>query len=632
MLDLRLVFLLILAAKCLQFGEGCRHCKELVKKIHSYEAQKDTETFLPFYWSRTKGIYESQVKIYFHGAASKSHLRDIFYINDANMFATSWINIVLLEAYKYGQAPKPDPSQIQLSLEAITKFKDKNANYTNSLMTFWPQVYNETLKIWQSTPKNLVHFFHLADFLPVGTLENLFKKLGLKKLESYLNYFVLIKNGLLKVFHIPPDFDDTFVNLGLGALMTEMRTEFPKQNDFWLTNNRNISSVFDALKKYAYRPFSNDTAVNTIDPRSYFYLRFFLEDAKNQSRDVALVPTWVQNIDEARRLFDKGVLMPLNINNVGCTVSANVIYGITSGIVSGLLKPDILDDPEIEKIYRNTSRMVTWQLKTDMAKRPDLALLYYPSVLEFYWFVARTSSLLERHALAGKLPHAALEDTRVMFGEALRGHVTTHILSIATRVNSEVYYDDFIGNADRTLFNKPINRAEDRLFSTAMATNALQRIWTMYNETSKHNNWIHQTPSLVRETVNKTIDYLHKNIFNLQFKPSNAFYSGSVKGTTTLPFVYPANRKVGTPNANYFLYGMESVISEEEYLKMTKEPHVSNMTTPMEFHGFNNDTSAFPFWNSPPYTYATTLLALSQYENMELVEERFQPRLREAIH
>ena len=92
---------------------------------------------------------------------------------------------------------------------------------------------------------------------------------------------------------IPPDFDDTFVNLGLGSLLAEMNTDFPESHAQWQSQNTNVTSVFDALKKYAYRPMSNNKAVNTIDCRTYFYLRYFLEECKNNGEDVALIPTWV---------------------------------------------------------------------------------------------------------------------------------------------------------------------------------------------------------------------------------------------------------------------------------------------------------------------------------------------------
>ena len=93
---------------------------------------------------------------------------------------------------------------------------------------------------------------------------------------------------------IPPDFDDTFVNLGLGSLLAEMKAEFPQSQAQWDSQNTNITSVFDAVKKYAYRPMSNNDAVNTIDCRTYFYLRYFLEKSANKNESIALVPTWVR--------------------------------------------------------------------------------------------------------------------------------------------------------------------------------------------------------------------------------------------------------------------------------------------------------------------------------------------------
>lgn len=91
-------------------------------------------------------------------------------------------------------------------------------------------------------------------------------------------------------FHIPPDFDDTFVNIGLGSLLKEIpgySNLFAK----WQSTNSNLTSVLHALKRYAYRPHSNNTRVNTIDPRTYFYLHKFL--AATNKTDAAFVPTWV---------------------------------------------------------------------------------------------------------------------------------------------------------------------------------------------------------------------------------------------------------------------------------------------------------------------------------------------------
>jgi hypothetical protein len=40
--------------------------------------------------------------------------------------------------------------------------------------------------------------------------------------------------------------------------------------------------------------------------------------------------------------------MPFNVNNVDITVAANTIYGLTNGIIAGLLPMSVLDDPDIQ--------------------------------------------------------------------------------------------------------------------------------------------------------------------------------------------------------------------------------------------------------------------------------------------
>ena len=52
-------------------------------------------------------------------------------------------------------------------------------------------------------------------------------------------------------------------------------------------------SAFDALKEYSYRPFSGDRDSRTIDPRTYFVFRHFLDESKASGKDVALPTTWV---------------------------------------------------------------------------------------------------------------------------------------------------------------------------------------------------------------------------------------------------------------------------------------------------------------------------------------------------
>lgn len=71
-----------------------------------------------------------------------------------------------------------------------------------------------------------------------------------------------------------------------------MQDQFPESHAQWQSQNTNVTSVFDALRKYAYRPMSSDVNVNAIDCRTYFYLRYFLEKVP-RNENVMLVPTWV---------------------------------------------------------------------------------------------------------------------------------------------------------------------------------------------------------------------------------------------------------------------------------------------------------------------------------------------------
>lgn len=72
---------------------------------------------------------------------------------------------------------------------------------------------------------------------------------------------------MLNAFFIPPDFDDSFVNLGLGSILS-MRGENHTPFQIWKSNNSNFTRLFQTLKKYAYRPFEGGEMA-TIDPRSY---------------------------------------------------------------------------------------------------------------------------------------------------------------------------------------------------------------------------------------------------------------------------------------------------------------------------------------------------------------------------
>ncbi|RUS78409.1 hypothetical protein EGW08_013823, partial [Elysia chlorotica] len=373
------------------------------------------------------------------------------------------------------------------------------------------------------------------------------------------------------------------------------------------------------------------------DTRTYYYLREFLDQAHSKNQDIALVTTWVQTLNETRKLHAEGNPMPFNVNNVDLTVAADVVFGLTSGVLSGLINESVFEDKELEQIYLNTSSLLAYEMANNLTSRPDLALTYYPSVLESYWFVAKTLNTMETALQKGSFPSPVMTEVYTMLKEVCLGAITKDILSKAqSEAEDKYFFDDFLGNADTGLFGQPIERHEDRIFTTAMGANALLYTWTIYDDhTGKMLALRNQrlplflfsdTPAEVQSLITGTINWLSEYTLSGQYKPWNAFFSGSVKGFPCLPFWYPGNRFEllnGTaikdwskmPNAP-FLYGVEGYIPKDTYEAMIKEKHFGQ-ATPTEFPGYNAFKGFFPFWSSESYTYSSVLLAVSRFENIE---------------
>ena len=73
----------------------------------------------------------------------------------------------------------------------------------------------------------------------------------------------------------------------------------------------------------------------------------------------------------------------------------------------------------LQQIYLNTTSLVAHEIVNNFTGRPDLALTYYPSKYEFYWFVSRTYAYLNRFyvrdALAKVDPRLDVVSFRISF-------------------------------------------------------------------------------------------------------------------------------------------------------------------------------------------------------------------------
>ena len=71
---------------------------------------------------------------------------------------------------------------------------------------------------------------------------------------------------------------------------------------------------------------------------------------------------------------------------------------------------------------------------------------------------------------------------------------------------------------------KPISHGEDRIYSTAMAVNALLYSWT------ERGKLLAETPASMRDTATRASKWLLEYSLSDKYKPFNAFFSGSIKG------------------------------------------------------------------------------------------------------
>lgn len=294
---------------------------------------------------------------------------------------------------------------------------------------------------------------------PVSTL-----RLGLTSIKSLLTFLHLptdklsvalqLEGFFSNVFRIPSDADDSGCNAALGFSLLPLASKFPQSVASWSSYNSFDNSLPNAYLSHAYQPFSNDSDRNSIDTRTYFWIRHYLDTL--EGREVKLISTWMQDISDiqSERAYRK---MPGNVNNVDVSVVANSLNGLVSLIRhnGSVLTPSLL------QLVNDNVDLLVWVLESDLVpKRSVLLLLYYPSRFAFYWFCARLN-----HILATLPSNSPLKHTAERLASANQKFATQQLLSLATPQLPYMFWDDFLGNRD--------GKFEDRTFSTAMALNAL---------------------------------------------------------------------------------------------------------------------------------------------------------------
>lgn len=435
-----------------------------------------------------------------------------------------------------------------------------------------------------------------------------------------------------------------------------IKNKNPNLYDKWNAKNSNIHALFNVFEQFSYHPSSAKQVppppFNTLlDSRSYYIFHQFLE----QNPNLRLPMTWLMNTKQDRERYP-AVAQPFNVNNIDLSVLTNFLFGISSHAIHRN-DFELNNHPMIQQMMLNASEIIRCALMNDIEMdRPDLSLVYYPSVYDFYWFISRTSFLLRN----SKYSNSVLSTISNSLYKSLTTYVTPKIIKLAQSTENgknEFYWDDFLGDF------KDKKYGEDRLFSTSLALSALLDTWTdeypvtttrtaatrttqtterdhggkktTTTERDLYNNILQQeyrrrryhpnTPNTVKELISGGILYLQENLFSFMASHENAFFSGSVKGSSDYPYWYPSNyceylngTKIRPVNqddiTSELIVGVEGIIEPSKlYDQMLKEKWF-NMSVPTQFHGFA--TEGFPFWSSPALTLSMSQLVFSKWLNM----------------
>jgi hypothetical protein len=445
------------------------------------------------------------------------------------------------------------------------------------------------------------------------------------------------------------DFDDTAANIAIGSLLKIRARDFPEAYHEWRRLNQEMHSFSRTLKHYLYRPFHSDPELNMIEPQSYYFLHPFLIEMQRNAqksnrslKDYGLIVTWLWRQDEAWQTNGER-LIPWGVNNVDLSVVANVIYGISLSLVANLMESSDWFDADLRKIYVDNSQLLAYHLRNRRTLlRPDIGLKYYPSTHSHVYFLARTYALLSS---VPQHPFPEMAVVRDLLWEALRSTGTDFLLETSINEQNTAYWDGILGQKDTAwLGMQDYNPGDDRIFTTAISTNALLNIWgepmlaahepdaDPRNDRDHCLRWRKDTPPTVIHLVMDAVQFLHENILSSKYMKMSVFFSGGLEGLSTMPFSYPSNvmqffngsfipnppgiRWETVRDAFYkpsFFAGVRGIIPDAQYRKLLQQSWFLDLPVPEDKSDWSASPIPWLFWNSDAITYAHTYAALSKY-------------------
>lgn len=270
----------------------------------------------PFQWERQKGIYDSNVHLNFHGKLNP--IRGLYSFPDDNMFVTANVLEQLFEAASYNHsAVKMDDSSTSRSvanaINAIIAHRDKNDREFGTIFNFWNQVQGDDGQ-WRAGSANIANPLGQLNSSAVNIVDFLtrFPKMPADALSTIKTVIPLV----VQIFQIPADADDTGVVLALRSKSSVLKDAIPDKD----------ALALDAYVRYAYQPFADDWKKATIDPRTYYWMRPFLEGLDSSDKEIRFISTWFQSVKDisSQKSYQK---MPFGVSNLSGLLSFNLFLG-----------------------------------------------------------------------------------------------------------------------------------------------------------------------------------------------------------------------------------------------------------------------------------------------------------------
>jgi hypothetical protein len=170
---------------------------------------------------------------------------------------------------------------------------------------------------------------------------------------------------------------------------------------------------------------------------------------------------------------------------------------------------------------------------------------------------------------------AILEKKTISLKNSMRLYGTNQMLKLSKSDGAGMnYWDDFLGNGDE------VPRYEDRVFSTAMAFNALINTWTKksYKNGKVILEYTEKAPINIVSVIERSARFLQsKEADNLP--QDNAFFSASVKSGGVLPFYSVTNYRTSADGTTSLecdgdlftgfsvVFGVRGLMDEKEYME-----------------------------------------------------------------